>query len=109
MNESDARKVKNSDSVNRGRRSKITLRVITYIFAALILTLFLFALIPGMRYWSWDFFTQAPSNGMTSGGIFPALLGSILLTLLSLAIAIPLGILLGIVLSDTIWSTSGSL
>jgi len=37
---------------------------------------------------------------MTGGGIFPAILGSILLTVTSLAIAIPLGVLLGIVLSE---------
>jgi len=94
------KRARKSNSVNKGMLSKVTLRVITYIFAALILSLFLLALIPGIRYWNLDFFTQAPSNGMTSGGIFPALLGSILLTLLSLAIAIPLGILLGIVLSE---------
>ncbi len=61
------KRARKSNPVNKGMHSKVTLRVITYIFAALILSLFLLALIPGIRYWNLDFFTQAPSNGMTSG------------------------------------------
>ena len=52
------KRARKSNPVNKGMRSKVTLRVITYIFAALILSLFLLALIPGIRYWNLDFFTK---------------------------------------------------
>ena len=39
-----------------------------------------FLLINGLRAISWEFLTQPPSNGMTEGGIMPAILGTILLT-----------------------------
>ena len=41
---------------------------------------------------SWTFFTDFPREGMTSGGILPALVGTLYLTLLSILIALPLGV-----------------
>lgn len=82
------------------RKTRLALRILTYIISSLIVALFLLAFVPGLKYWSWEFFTQFPKERMTGGGIFPAILGSILLTVTSLAIAIPLGVLLGIVLSE---------
>lgn len=86
--------------VAENRKTRIALRILTYIISSLIVALFLLAFMPGLKYWSWEFFTQFPKERMTSGGIFPAILGSVLLTVTSLAIAIPLGVLLGIVLSE---------
>lgn len=40
---------------------------------------------------TWAFLTQPPADGMRSGGIFPALVGSLLLALGALAVALPLG------------------
>uniref|UniRef100_A0A7C4RZ22 Phosphate transport system permease protein PstA n=1 Tax=Fervidobacterium pennivorans TaxID=93466 RepID=A0A7C4RZ22_FERPE len=82
------------------RKTRLVLRILTYIISSLIVALFILAFVPGLKYWSWEFFTQFPKERMTDGGIFPAILGSILLTVTSLAIAIPLGVLLGIVLSE---------
>ena len=45
---------------------------------------------------SWEFLTTAPRNSMRDGGIFPAILGSFWLTLLSIGIALPLGVLTAI-------------
>ncbi len=86
--------------VAENRKTRIALRILTYIISSLIVALFLLAFMPGLKYWSWEFFTQFPKERMTGGGIFPAILGSVLLTVTSLAIAIPLGVLLGIVLSE---------
>jgi len=86
--------------VAENRKTRIALRILTYLISSLIVALFLLAFVPGLKYWSWEFFTQFPKERMTSGGIFPAILGSVLLTVTSLAIAIPLGVLLGIVLSE---------
>lgn len=40
---------------------------------------------------SWEFLTEFPRDNMTKGGIFPAILGSLLLAVGALAIALPLG------------------
>ncbi|WP_448377480.1 phosphate ABC transporter permease PstA [Fervidobacterium sp.] len=86
--------------IAENRKTRLALRILTYVISSLIVVLFLLAFVPGLKYWSWEFFTQFPKERMTGGGIFPAILGSVLLTVTSLAIAIPLGVLLGIVLSE---------
>lgn len=45
----------------------------------------------GISVISWDFLTEFPRNGMTEGGIFPALIGTIYLAAGSLIISLPLG------------------
>jgi phosphate transport system permease protein len=57
---------------------------------------------------SFEFLFTNPSNGMTAGGIFPALLGTILLVLVALVASVPLGIAAAIYLSEYApdnWST----
>lgn len=40
---------------------------------------------------SWEFLSQAPRRGMTEGGIFPAIFGTFLVTLITAILAVPLG------------------
>jgi phosphate transport system permease protein len=49
---------------------------------------------------SFDFLFTTPSNGMTAGGIFPALLGTVLLVTCALLASVPLGIAAAIYLSE---------
>jgi phosphate transport system permease protein len=42
---------------------------------------------------SWEFLTQAPTDGMTGGGIFPAIVGTCCLIVGSLIVAFPLGVM----------------
>ena len=42
---------------------------------------------------SWEFIFSAPTNGMTSGGIFPAIVGTLCLVVGSMIFAFPLGIM----------------
>lgn len=49
---------------------------------------------------SWAFFTQYPTNGMTEGGIFPALVGTIWLVGLALVVSVPLGVAAALYLSE---------
>ena len=49
---------------------------------------------------SWEFFTAEPKKRMTEGGIFPALLGTVLLTAGALLAAMPLGIAAAIYLAE---------
>ncbi len=49
---------------------------------------------------SWSFLFEFPRNGMTEGGIFPALLGTIFLVVVALAFSVPLGVAAAIYLSE---------
>lgn len=49
---------------------------------------------------SWEFLTQAPRRGMTEGGIFPAIVGTFLVTMVTAVLAIPLGMFAAIYLNE---------
>lgn len=59
---------------------------------------------------SLDFLIESPRRGMRDGGIWPALLGTIYLVLLSLAVATPIGVLAAVYLNEYArdnWLTRG--
>ena len=68
---------------------------ITLIFLLLFLSIMF---IKGAKVLSWEFLFSSPKNFMTEGGIFPALLGTIYLILLSISFSIPIGVLTAIYL-----------
>ena len=71
------------------------------LFVAFILFAILgFIIYKGAGVLSWDFLTEAPSDGMTSGGIFPAIVGTLYLMLGSAIVAFPIGIMSGIYMSE---------
>jgi len=49
-------------------------------------------LVQGIGAVSWEFLTQMPRQGMKAGGIFPAIVGTLILTLGTALVAIPIGI-----------------
>jgi len=49
---------------------------------------------------SWNFISDNPRKGMTEGGIFPAVMGSFLVTMMTALVAIPLGIACAVYLSE---------
>jgi len=49
---------------------------------------------------SFEFLFAGPTNGMTAGGIFPALLGTVLLVVVALLASVPLGVAAAIYLSE---------
>ncbi|MBF0400269.1 MAG: phosphate ABC transporter permease PstA [Magnetococcales bacterium] len=49
---------------------------------------------------SWNFLFTFPTDGMTAGGVFPALLGTIWLVVVSLLASVPLGVAAAIYLSE---------
>jgi len=64
-----------------------------------LLLIFLYSIFSrGLGVISWEFVSQPPRNSMTEGGIFPAIVGTFWLTVLSISIALPLGILCAIYL-----------
>ena len=71
--------------------------------AVVIVPIFLviiFILINGIQAISWEFITQPPRNGMTEGGIWPAILGTILLTIGTAIVVMPFGIGAAIYLAE---------
>jgi phosphate transport system permease protein len=49
---------------------------------------------------SWDFLTRPPQQGMTEGGIFPAILGTFLVSVITVLFAVPLGMFAAIYLQE---------
>lgn len=54
----------------------------------------------GLRGITWEFLITAPRNGMTAGGIWPAILGSTYLVVLTLILAVPAGVLGAVYLTE---------
>lgn len=88
----------------RKRRSQAAAFAVFRVLS-LFIVLILFAIL-GLIIWkgagviSWDFLTKAPEDGMTSGGIFPAIAGTLLLMLGSAAVAFPIGIMSGVYMNE---------
>lgn len=54
----------------------------------------------GWEQLSWQFLTDEPRAGMTEGGIFPAIFGTLLLVLLMTLVGVPLGVCVAIYFSE---------
>jgi phosphate transport system permease protein len=54
----------------------------------------------GVSSISLEFIFSSPKNGMTQGGIFPAIIGTVLVTLITAVLAVPLGIAAAIHLNE---------
>jgi phosphate transport system permease protein len=54
----------------------------------------------GTERLSWSFLSEAPKNGMTEGGIFPAIYGTVLLVLLMSLAAVPFGVVVAIYFAE---------
>ena len=57
-------------------------------------------IIGGWSTMSWEFLTAAPSEGMTEGGIFPAIVGTMLLVLMMSIAGVPVGTITAIYLCE---------
>jgi len=66
-----------------------------------VLALFLYDIIrQGAPAISWEFLSKPPRRGMTEGGIFPAIVGTLLVTLVAALLAIPIGMFAAIYLNE---------
>ena len=59
-----------------------------------------FIIIKGIGVINWEFLTSAPTDGMTKGGIFPAIIGTFCLVAGSAIFAFPIGIMSGIYMNE---------
>ena len=81
--------------------------LLSYLVVAILFVILGFILIKGGSVISWDFLTKAPEEGMTKGGIFPAIVGTFYLILGSSLISFPIGIMSGIYMNE--YATNGKL
>ncbi|MBP8980146.1 MAG: phosphate ABC transporter permease PstA [Syntrophobacterales bacterium] len=75
-------------------------RLAALILAAALGGLLFYIFINGFRVISWDFLTLPPTDSMTKGGIMPAILGTLYLTVGAIAVALPLGVMAAIYLTE---------
>jgi phosphate transport system permease protein len=72
----------------------------TVIIIAMLVLILGDVIIGGSRVLSWEFISQPPRNGMTQGGIFPAIFGTVALTLLMTVAAVPAGVATAVYLTE---------
>lgn len=60
----------------------------------------LFLAVQGIGAISWEFLTEYPRNSMTEGGIFPAIVGTLALTVGALLVSLPLSVATAIYLTE---------
>ena len=100
-------KLGNVDTKKRTSQ-KVAFGIFTLLSYLVVVILFLilgFIIIQGGKVISWDFLTEAPADGMTAGGIFPAIVGTLYLVLGSSLISFPIGIMSGIYMNE--YATNG--
>jgi phosphate transport system permease protein len=77
-----------------------------YIYsAAAIIFIILFVIlfditVKGISVINWEFLFQSPRQGMTKGGIFPCILGTFIVSIITVVFSVPLGIFSAIYLNE---------
>lgn len=82
------------------RISFLALRGAAFINCAALVIACVFLFINGVGALGWDFVFDSPRDMMTSGGVFPCLVGTFLLAAGSIAIALPFGVACAVWLSE---------
>ncbi len=88
---------------NKNLNQKIAftiLKLTAFVVVMILFTILGFISIKGVSVISWEFLTSFPKQAMSEGGILPAIVGTLLLTLGSIIIAFPLGVLSAIYLNE---------
>jgi len=89
--------------IPRYTAQKVAFGIITVAAVSVLIPLILvigYILVQGIGAISWEFITAMPRGGMREGGIFPALIGTIWLTIGAAVTSIPLGVGAGIYLAE---------
>ena len=75
-------------------------KLMSYSVVGILFLILGFIVIRGIGVISWDFLTKAPEDGMTKGGIFPAIVGTMCLVVGSSIFSFPIGIMSGIYMNE---------
>jgi phosphate transport system permease protein len=65
-----------------------------------IILIVVYIFVQGAPAFSWEFLTSMPSNGMKSGGLWPAIIGTFYLTLGTAIFSVPLGIAAAVYIAE---------
>jgi phosphate transport system permease protein len=97
-------------SVNKrrltGNLAQIATGIAAFSIVSMVLVVVISIVIGGSEKFTWEFLTQEPREGMMEGGIFPAIIGTVIMTLLMSIMAVPLGTITAIYLSEYAKETS---
>jgi phosphate transport system permease protein len=72
----------------------------TLLSLAIVAFILFFVLEKGLPQLSWEFLFSGPKDMGKAGGIFPAIIGTLVLSLLAIGISLPLGVLTAVYLSE---------
>ena len=76
------------------------IRMLGFTGACILLIILFFVAYHGAGILSWDFITQPPVDAMTKGGIFPVIIGTVLLTAICMLVVVPVGVTTAIFLAE---------
>lgn len=77
-----------------------TFRLLSLLVLLILFWILEFIFVRGFHVLSWDFLTKMPEDGMTKGGIYPAIIGTCYLVVGSMLVAFPLGVAAGIYINE---------
>ncbi len=76
------------------------LRVLSFSILVMLFIVLGFIITKGIGVISWKFISTMPSDGMTKGGIYPAIIGTLILIAGSMVVAFPIGVMSGIYMNE---------
>ena len=89
--------------MSRQQTQKVAVALITVVAALVVIPVIfviLYLVINGIGAINWTFLSQPPTNGMTEGGIMPAILGTLILTMGAALVTMPISIAAAIYLAE---------
>lgn len=94
-----------SENINKKKRRSqfiaFTLfKLMSYSVVGMLILILGFITVKGIGVINWNFLTTAPEEGMTKGGIMPAIVGTLTLVLGSSIFSFPIGIMSGIYMNE---------
>jgi phosphate transport system permease protein len=75
-------------------------RLLSFGVVAILFYILYFLVSNGIKAISWEFITQMPEDGMTKGGIYPAIIGTLYLVAGSMLFAFPIGVASAIYINE---------
>ena len=90
-------------SLLKGTGAKVIegiIKGVGYLSVLPVVCIVIYIIFKGVPSISWEFLATNPTDGMRAGGILPAIIGSIYLTIGTIAVSVPFGILTGIFLVE---------
>jgi len=75
-------------------------RLVSFMVVGILFIILGFIVVRGISVINWEFLTAMPKDGMTGGGIFPAIVGTMYLIFFSMLFAFPVGVLSAIYMNE---------